>query len=71
MLISSGIMYMMGGANPGLLQTAKKAIWGAVVGAVIVLCAYLLISTFVTFMKINNIGGFSSGTPTCQLTPSS
>ena len=53
-------MYMMGGANPGLLQTAKKALWGAVIGTVIVLCAYLLISTLVTFMSITKIGGFSS-----------
>jgi hypothetical protein len=62
-----GIMYMMGGANPGLLETAKKTLWGAVIGAVIVLCAYLLIQTFVTFMKINGIGGFN-GTPTCSMT---
>jgi hypothetical protein len=67
MLIVGGVMYMMGGANPGLLQTAKKAIGGAVIGAVIVLCAYLLISTFVTFMQITNIGGFSSNSATCPL----
>jgi hypothetical protein len=67
MFVVAGIMFMMAGANPGLLQTAKKALWGAVIGAIIVLCAYLLISTFVTFMKITNIGGFSSGSPTCTL----
>ncbi len=68
MLIVAGIMYMLGGANPGLLGTAKKALWGAVIGAVIVLCAYLLISTLVKFMQISNIGGFSSDTPsTCPL----
>jgi hypothetical protein len=68
MFVVGGIMYMMGGANPGLLQTAKKALWGAAIGAIIVLCAYLLISTFVKFMVISNIGGFSSDTPsTCPL----
>ncbi|MGB7957563.1 MAG: hypothetical protein WCF77_01820 [Minisyncoccia bacterium] len=70
-LVVAGIMYMMGGANPGLLTTAKSALKGAVIGAIIILCSYLLISTFITFLKIGNIGGFSSGSPTCQLTPSS
>jgi hypothetical protein len=68
MFVVGGIMYMMGGANPGLLQTAKKTLWGAVIGAIIVLCAYLLISTLVRFMVISNVGGFSSNTPsTCPL----
>jgi len=65
MLVIGGIMYMMGGANPGLLETAKKAIWGAVIGAIIVLCAYILILTFVQFLNITKIGGF--GTPACTI----
>ena len=66
--IVGGIMYMLAGANPGLLETAKKTLWGALIGAIIVLCAYLLIATFVQFMKVSNIGGFSSGTPSvCTL----
>ncbi len=67
MLVVAGIMYMMGGANPGLLSGAKSAIKGAVIGAIIVLCAYLFISTLVKYLQINNIGGFSQGTPTCSL----
>jgi uncharacterized membrane protein len=66
--VVGGIMYMLGGANPGLLETAKKTLWGAVIGAVIVLCAYLLIAAFVKFLSIQNIGGFSSGTGTCDST---
>lgn len=65
MFIVAGIMYMMGGANPGLLTTAKSAIKGAVIGAIIVLCAYLLISTVVQTLKITGIGGF--GSPACTL----
>ena len=65
MFIVAGIMYMMGGANPNLLTTAKSALKGAVIGAVIVLCAYLLISTFVTFLNVSQIGGFN-GTSTCD-----
>jgi hypothetical protein len=64
--ITGGIMYMLGGANPGLIETAKKTLWGAFIGAIIVLCAYLLIATFLKFMKITGIGGF--GTPTCTIT---
>jgi len=66
--IVGGIMYMLGGANPGLLTTAKSTLKGAVIGAIIVLCAYLLIATFVQFMKISNIGGFSSNSQSvCSL----
>ena len=64
-LIVAGIMYMMGGANPGLLTTAKSALKGAVIGAIIILCSYLLISTIVQTLKITGIGGF--GSPTCTL----
>jgi hypothetical protein len=58
--VTGGIMYMLGGANPSLLTTAKSTLKGAVIGAIIVLCAYLLIATFVKFMSISNIGGFST-----------
>lgn len=63
-----GIMYMLGGANPGLLEKAKKTLWGAVIGTVIVLGSYLLIATFVKFIQIGYIGGFSPGSPSaCTL----
>lgn len=67
MVVAGGIMYMMGGANPGMLETAKKTLWGAVMGAIIVLCAYILIATFIKFLSIQNIGGF--GSPTCTISP--
>ena len=68
MFVVGGIMYMMGGANPNLLTMAKSTLKGAVIGAIIVLCAYLLIATLVQFMNISNIGGFSSNTPSvCTL----
>ena len=59
-LIAGGIMYMLGGANPGMLQHAKKTIWGAIIGAIIVISAYILIATLVHFLNISNIGGFGS-----------
>jgi len=58
MIIVGGIMYMMGGANPGMLETAKKTLWGAVIGAIIVLCAYILVAVFIKFVNISKIGGF-------------
>ncbi len=68
MFVVGGIMYMMGGANPNLLTMARSTLKGAVIGAIIVLCAYLLIATFVQFMNISNIGGFSSNAPSvCTL----
>jgi hypothetical protein len=71
----AGIRIMMAGGNiaaptkenPGELSAAKKMITGAVVGIVIVLCAWLIVKTFVTAMGINGIGGFSSNTPACQI----
>ena len=64
-------MYMLGGANPGLLETAKKTLWGAVIGAAIVLFAYLFISTLVGFLKVTGLGGFSSGAISCPAAPTS
>ncbi len=72
MFVIGGIMYMMGGANPGLLTTAKSTLKGAVIGAIIVLCAYLLIAAFVKAIQISNIGGFSSNSPSvCTPPPTS
>jgi hypothetical protein len=65
-----GIMYMMGGANPGLLTSAKSTLKGAVIGTVVVLCAYLLIAALIQFVNITNIGGFN-GAPACKISSSS
>lgn len=65
--IAGGIMYMLAGANPGMLTKAKSTLMGAVIGAIIVLCSYLLIATVVHFLNISNIGGF--GAPIDLSTP--
>jgi hypothetical protein len=59
------IMIMVSGANPGLLQSGKKVLWGVVIGLAIVLCSYLIVNTFVTVLGITGIGGF--GTSACTL----
>jgi len=65
LIATAGIMYMLGGPNPEMVGRAKKTITGAVWGIVIVLCAWLLVSTFVTFLNIKGIGGF--GLSSCDL----
>ena len=63
--VTGGIMYMFAGANPGLASTARKALTGTVIGVVIVLCAYIIIATFLHFLGIGGVGGFN-GASICQ-----
>ncbi len=69
MVALGGIRIMLSRGNPGQLESAKKMIWGTVVGLLIVLCAYLIVLTFVRVLGVNFIGSFSSGsggtTPIC------
>jgi Type IV secretion system pilin len=74
MFALSGIRFMMAGANPaqptkedpGARAKAKKMLTGTVIGLVIVLCAYLIVFTFVTVLNISGVGGFSASTCTVQ-----
>jgi hypothetical protein len=55
-----GIMIMLGGASPEMIGRGKKTITGAVWGIVIVLCAWLIVFTFVSaFGGLSKyVGGF-------------
>jgi uncharacterized membrane protein YgcG len=71
-----GVMIMLGGANPGMIETGKKTITGAVWGIVIVLCAWLIVYTFVNaFGGLGKyVGGFggANGQAACTVvSPSS
>jgi hypothetical protein len=55
----------MSGANPGMLEKAKKTLTSTLIGLLIVLCSYLLIYTFVKALNITGIGGF--GTSACSV----
>ena len=68
MIVTGGIMILMAGANPGMLETGKKALTATVVGLVIVLSAYLIVNTFVTVLNITGVGGF--GNSSACTTPS-
>lgn len=61
MVAVGGIMMMISGANPEMLSKGKSVLTAAVVGIVIVLCSYLLVATFVSFLNISGVGGFGSG----------
>jgi hypothetical protein len=65
-----GIMYMLAGANPGMLERAKKTLTGVVWGLAIVLCAWLIVYTFVSVLGSlgTYVGGFgTNGNAACNL----
>jgi hypothetical protein len=62
-----GVIYLIAGANAESISRARKTLIGTVIGVLIVVSAWLIINTFVTVIGIQYIGGFSSGTSTCQI----
>ena len=67
-----GIMIMLGGASPEMVGTGKKSITGAVWSLIIVLCAWLIVYTFVgAFGGLSKyIGFFPGGPATCSVATS-
>ncbi|HVO28555.1 MAG TPA: hypothetical protein VMT81_01050 [Candidatus Paceibacterota bacterium] len=66
LILVGGIMIILAGASPEMVGRGKKTITGAVWGVVIVLCAWVLVSTVVQFFHLTGlIGGF--GTAACTL----
>ncbi|MDR3582088.1 MAG: hypothetical protein P4L67_02315 [Candidatus Pacebacteria bacterium] len=60
LFLVGAIMLMMGGANPAMLTKGRQTMIGVVVGIVIVLCAYLIVSTVISVLHISGITEFSS-----------
>src|ERR1700722_6279802 len=54
-----GIMIMLAGSNPEMIGRAKKTISGAIWGVVIVLCAWLIVYTFIA--AFGNLGQYVGG----------
>ena len=54
------IKLMISQGEPAKVSEARKIMTGALVGVVIMLCAYLLVSAFIGFFGLKNIGGFST-----------
>jgi hypothetical protein len=65
LIIWGGIMIMISGASPEMLGTGKKIITGTLIGLAIILCSYLLVSTFLKALGVTSIGGF--GGPACTI----
>ncbi len=60
MIVIGGIMIMLSGANPGMLESGKKTLTATVIGLFIVLCAYLIVNTTITVLNISGVGGFGN-----------
>jgi hypothetical protein len=69
LLVWGGVMIMLAGANPGMLETGKKILTGTVIGLVIVLCAYLLVNTVLSVLSVTSIGGFNGNSASCSISP--
>lgn len=66
LLAVGGVMIMIAGASPEMLSQGKRTLTATVIGIVIVLCSYLLISTFINLVlpyaaSTNLFGGFGAG----------
>ncbi len=62
-----GIMYMLAGANPGLVAKAKTILLGAAWAIGITLCSFIIVKTFVTVMSIAGVGGFDPNQSACTV----
>ncbi len=60
LVMVGAIMIIFAGANPGMLENGKKTITSTVIGIVIILCSYVIISTFLYALNITGIGGFNN-----------
>ena len=66
-LVAGGVMIMLAGANPGMLENGKKMLTGAVIGLIIVLCSYLIVNTVLSVLNVTAVGGFNGNPSTCQI----
>ena len=68
-LVWGGVMIMLAGANPGILETGKKILTGTVISLAIVLCAYLLVNTALSVLSVTSVGGFNGNSVSCSISP--
>jgi hypothetical protein len=67
-----GILILIAGANPSLLEQGKKVLTGTLIGILIAIAAFLIVKTFINFLgvKAGYIGGFDgSNAINCQVAP--
>ena len=63
LFIVGGLMMILSAGNPEKIGQARKTMIGAVIGVVIVLSAYLIVNTIISFLGISGISGFSASQP--------
>jgi hypothetical protein len=61
----SGLMLILSRGNPNGTSNARKMLTGTVIGLLIVLCAYIIVYTFVNVLNISGVGGFTN--PSCTI----
>lgn len=57
-IVAMGIFYIVSAGNPGMMETAKKGVFAALAGLVIILAAWIIVNTvmFVVFDAKSNLG---------------
>jgi Type IV secretion system pilin len=67
MFLWSGVKLMISRGDPAKTSEARKMVTGAVIGVAIMLCAYLIVSAFIGFLKIPNVVGGFGGAAACEI----
>ncbi len=44
-IVAMGIMYIVSAGNPGMMETAKKGVYAALIGIVVILAAWIIVNT--------------------------
>ena len=57
-IVAMGILYIVSAGNPGMMETAKKGVFAALAGLVIILAAWIIVNTvmFVVFDAKSDLG---------------
>ncbi len=51
MFVAGGVMILFGGASPNMLSQGKKVLWGAAIGVVLAVSAFVIVSTFLWLIQ--------------------
>jgi hypothetical protein len=62
LFLVGAIMLITAGASPDMITKGRQTMIGTVIGIVIVLCSYLIVSIIITVFNIKGMTGFSTTT---------
>ncbi|MFH1036793.1 MAG: pilin [Patescibacteria group bacterium] len=69
MIIAGGIGYLTSSGNPGKLKQAKDRIFSAILGAIILLSSYIILTTINPQLVVFKTGGIMASLPVATTTP--